>query len=343
MALLDDILLQRRGHKHFDEELWDFVDAVQKPRLVNLSDDELQVRLAQLERNIAYLDSGSSPRDDLPPERGWISPWWWLRLRRWTLLEMERRGLAPLPPTLLASTAPVSVAFRGDMNGGTRILTRISKKAWLLDTLTKGVLRFAPAASYDDAALNVARADDEMGKSYKRPGDHITIAMEDGKAIPVLGDAVFTMRRQIERGADLEPTPYWLTSFSTELDPRLFADFASDEPDEDACLVIFDFDRFVLQALPALNAAAPLAVKSLVQNDYFDPYHPPQGPLSAITHKDMRYASQREARFVLDPEDGPALASGPLFVSIGSIEDYAAVYGQDGLRIAGSGPDNFWA
>lgn len=343
MASFEDILLQRRSHPHFDEPLWDFVDAVQKPRLGNLSDDELIARLAQIERNIQYLDSGRTPRDFLPPERGWISPWWWLRLRRWTLLEIERRGLAPAPTAPLHTTPPVNSAFHGDMNGGARILTRISKKAWLLDTLQTGVLRFAPAAFYDDAALNAARADDEMGKSYSRPGEHLTVTMEDGREIPVLGDAVFTRHRQIERGADLTPAPYWLTCFSTELDPRLFVDFASDEPDQDACLVIFDVERFVRQALPALNATAPFALKSLTQNTYFDPYHPPAEPLSPITHKDMRYASQREARFVLDPEDGPALASGALFVTIGTIEGYAAVYGQDGRRIAGTGPDSFWA
>lgn len=83
--LLNDILARRRGHKLFDEELWTFVDRVQGGRLSNLPGDALQSRLDQIERNIQYLDGATSPRDELPPERGWISPWWWLRLRYWTL------------------------------------------------------------------------------------------------------------------------------------------------------------------------------------------------------------------------------------------------------------------
>lgn len=344
MALLDDILARRREHRHYDEELWAFVDRVQRPRLVNLSNEALQLRLDQLERNIQYLDTGPSPRDELPPERGWISPWWWLRLRYWTLLEFQRRGLTPTRSAPLAALPALAPAFAGHMNSGARILVRISQKRWLLDTLREGVLRFAPATSYDDASLNAARADDELGKAYSRPGQHLTVTTLDGKAIPALGDAVFTTRRQVERGDGFDPVPYWLSCFSTELDPRLFDEFPGEDPDEDGCLVIFDLEKFMRRALPALMRSAPLTAKTLLQNNYFDPYHPPSDGLDPIEAKAMAYAYQREMRFVLDPEGGEPLGDGgALFVSIGSIQDIAAVYGKDGRKIEGAGPDSFLA
>lgn len=96
--------------------------------------------------------------------------------------------------------------------------------------------------------------------------------------------------------------------------------------------------------LPSLNRAAPYAVKSLVQNDYFDPYYPDSDHHSPLSKKDFRYAYQREMRFILDPEDGAPLAGGgALFVSIGSIADIAAVYDKNGQKVEGTGPNSFLA
>jgi len=235
----------------------------------------------------------------------------------------------------------VALPFVGHMNSGERILARISRTAWLLDTLHQGTIRFAPASSYHDTSLSAARTDDEMSKSYNRPGQQVTVTGPGGP-IPVLGDMIFSSRREIERGGTFKPVPYWLSCFSTELDPRLFCEFPSVDPTEDGCLVIFDVDAFLRRALPALGPFA--AAKRLIQNNYFDPYHPPPAGVNAIEAKAVGYAYQREARFVLDPEGGPPLAGGgPFFLSIGSIEDIAAVYGRDGAKTAGTGPVTFLA
>src|SRR5262245_38274314 len=88
LSLIDDIIARRRSHRHFDEQLWEFVDGMRERRLEHLGDTGLQRRLVTIEQNIQYLDTGPSSRDELIPEKGWESPWWWLRLRHWTLLEM---------------------------------------------------------------------------------------------------------------------------------------------------------------------------------------------------------------------------------------------------------------
>ncbi|QCO16986.1 hypothetical protein D3869_16990 (plasmid) [Azospirillum brasilense] len=224
------------------------------------------------------------------------------------------------------------------------MLARISNKGWLLNTLRRGQVRFAPASSYRDPTLNTARADDEMSKTYRRPGAALQILGPGGDSIQPIGDVSFSSRRAIEREGHLHETPYWFCSFSSDLDPRLFAEFPGDDPADDACLVIFEPDIFARRALPRLNQSAPRAVKSLFPTDYFDPNFPPPSKLSAMASKEMSYAFQREMRFVLDPEGGaPLTEGGAFFVEIGSIADIAGVYGPDGGKIAGAGPASFLA
>jgi hypothetical protein len=97
--------------------------------------------------------------------------------------------------------------------------------------------------------------------------------------------------------------------FSTDLDPRLFADFPSAEGD-DAVLVIFDPIAFIQRALPHLNRVAPLSDKKLHQVDYYDGYHSGSHDVSPVTMKDIRFAYQREWRMILDPGGREVLAGG---------------------------------
>ncbi|UQV18519.1 hypothetical protein MU852_00810 [Brevundimonas albigilva] len=149
----------------------------------------------------------------------------------------------------------------------------------------------------------------------------------------------FARQRRSEDAGALVDHPYWMMSFSSDLDPRLLDAFASADPDEDAFLVVFDVRAFFERAAPVLADAAPGGTYSLVQNDYFDPYYPPGDGLQAIRSKLMAYAYQREVRFAVDPLGYlKTAADGCLYVEIGSIEDIAGVYGRDGSKIAGIGP-----
>lgn len=340
MSWIFELLGVRRLHKFYDEELWRFMHSICPRNLINLTDDDLRKRIFEIERNIQYLDSEKTPRDDLPPERGWLSPWWWWRARFWTLMESEFRGLQAEILSEVASAPIITPELVGTVSGGRKLLVRISKVTWLLDTLNKGVLRFAPADTYIDSALDAARQDDEMKKSYRRPGQQIKITTEDGTLLKPIGDVEFSTRRRAPEGSELD-TPYWMCSFSSDLDPRLFEDFKGSDG-EDGCIVIFEPYEFVRRSMPALNSAAPFATKSLFPTVYYDPYYPVSEELCVMKSKTFKYAYQREMRFVLDPEGGTLVDGGPLFVSIGSIADIAAVYGKDGRKISGAGPDNFY-
>ncbi|MFH5927253.1 hypothetical protein [Roseomonas xinghualingensis] len=344
MALINEILARRMAMPAYDTQLWTFMARANGRNLRNISDDALQERLNRIDRNIQYLDSSVTPRDDLPAERGWLSPWWWLRIRHWTVLEFEHRGLTPGPTPTIPALPALASDFKGVVAGGRKLLVRISAKVWSLELLQRGRLRFAPATSYRDAALGGARADDEMSKAYHRPGQVLKITGPRGEFITPIGDVEFATIRSIERRGVLYDVPYWLCSFSSDLDPRLFTEFPSGHLDGDACLVIFDPMAFVQRALPHLIQAAPRATKKLFPIEYFDLYHPAEKRLSLLIAKEMPYAYQREMRFALDPEGGSPLAGGDaLFVEIGSIEDIAAVYAPFGAKLAGTGPDSFLA
>ncbi|MBI2254068.1 MAG: hypothetical protein HYU58_05575 [Proteobacteria bacterium] len=346
MLRISDLHDARLKHSLYDAELWSFVDQVQGRNLVNASDDRLLERLHDIDENILFLDDRTTARDDLKPEQGWLSPWWWWRMRHWTLTECGKRGLALVESTVLPVGEPLRPEFRGVFSGGRRLLVRISRRDRILKALMDGQLRFAPAASYKDSKMGVARTDEEMAKHYLRPGCAIAVAKLGEEPTTPIGDVAFASRRGAYDGRQFTDIPYWLCSFSSDLDPRLFFDFADRDGAESACLVIFQPGEFVRRILPKLNGIAPLATKSLVPTEYFDPYHPMDKTLSVVRHKHFSYACQREMRFVVDPEGNPwsACAMHEAFcVEAGSIEDIAAAYQATGERIAGNGPDNFLA
>lgn len=343
LSRIIDLCQLRKGHPLYDEELWDFIGEIHGNNLVYVSERGLQWRLAEIERNILFLDDQTTPRDDLRPERGWLSPWWWWRIRHWTLKELYRRGLIPISVVDIPPPPPLHPQFLGVVGGGKKLLARIARRDRILDTLSLGRLRFAPAGIYNNAKLNAARADEEMAKEYLRPGAALTMTGPKGEPIKPLGDVTFTTRRALYDGTQFVDQPYWFCSFSSDLDPRLFAEFPDPDGAESSCLLIFDPMEFVRRALPKLNQAVPHAIKSLFPNEYFDPYHPHE-KLTVVRHKHFSYAYQREMRFMVDPEGGPSSGDAlqkAFFIEIGSIEDIAAAYTPNGDRIAGTGPNSF--
>jgi hypothetical protein len=208
-----------------------------------------------------------------------------------------------------------------------------------MNTLEQGRLRFAPATGYKSIENDAARSDDEMTKGYRRSGSRVSIKTLDGRQIKALEDVSFNVSRKT---ADMVDLPYWMLCCSTDLDPRLFDEFSSGQGD-DAALAIFDPEEFRRRTGRAVAVALPYAAASVSVVDYYDIYHPPARDISPVTMKTLHFAYQRELRFVLDPGHGPAIGEKDYFIDIGSIEDIAAIYGADGRRIAGAGPEAFTA
>lgn len=352
MTIIEQIIERHSQQGRWDPELWDFTERVQcvpkekwndrsvEPRpLQHVSDDSLQARLESINSNIQYLDCPDGPRDDWQPEKGWLSPWWWLRLRHWTLSEFTRRGL-PVQPTREILPAPrLRGEFLGIHAGASPKLFRLSRVPYLMKALEQGQLRFAPAMSYKAIENDEARADDEMSKGYKRAGNRVTITTLDGRSIEALSDVSFDTRRMT---VDMVDLPYWMLCASTDFDPRLFDEFPGGQGD-DGMLAIFDPLEFRRRAGSKIASTLPHVQLAGTVVDYFDVYHPESGDISPVTMKAMRFAYQREHRLVLDPGHGPAIAERDYFIDIGSIEDIAGVYAVDGRKVAGTGPGSFLA
>lgn len=352
MTNLEAIIDRRRKQDLWDSELWDFVERVEcvpkdklndrsvEPRpLQHVSDEALQARLESIDRNIQYLDAGKGPRDDWRPEKGWLSPWWWLRLRHWTLSEFTRRGLAVQTTSEISVRPRLRDEFKGINEGAPPRMFRLSRVPYLMKALEQGELRFAPAKSYKAMENDAARADDEMTKGYKRAGNRVSITTLDGRRIEALTDVSFDTSRITANMVDL---PYWMLCASTDFDPRLFEEFTGGQGD-DGVLAIFDPEEFRRRAGPVIGSALPRVHSSVAVVNYYDTYHPSSVDISPVMMKVMRFAYQRELRFILDPGHGDAIADKDYFIDIGSIKDIAAVYGTDGRKIAGTGPDNFLA
>lgn len=210
---------------------------------------------------------------------------------------------------------------------------------YLQEMLNKGRLRFVCAQSYLDLEADRARQDDEMTKSYFRPGSAISIKSEAGRRIDPIGDVTFSTSSAVTDKSI--PVPYWMICFSSDLDPRLVSEFSAGQSD-DAILAIFDPIEFVRRLSKALRDF-PRSRNDLAPVNYFDPWRT-QSDLNAIFCKEMRFAYQREIRMVIDPRFPAMNASqSEFFIDAGSLEDIAGLYVPNGLKVAGKGPNSFIA
>ncbi len=340
-TLLDEIIQRRQQEAMYDQELWSFMYEVSNRPLMNISDDTLQLRLAQLEKNIQFLDFAPSKRDKLSHNIGWMSPWWWLRQRFFTIKEFEERGLSFQPRQEFEPFHKVRKEFWGHHYSGPLKLFRISRIEWLLEALEYGRLRFAPASSYNATDLSDARSDEELTKHTFIPKHSLTMIHESGNELRPLGDVRKSVFHGCQVGLNPITVPYWLTSYSSILDPRLLNEFSSVTGD-DGFLAVFDAFRMVRQSAPVFSKDVPYLVPSMAEVEYFDPYFPSHNKIKPAEAKDMRFAYQREVRMILQPEVLiPESNEEAIFLDIGSIAEYAAVYAANGKRIAGTGPENF--
>jgi hypothetical protein len=308
----------------YDEELWAFMDQASGRNLINLTETGLQERLTQIDKNILYLDSGRTPRDGLSADRGWLSPWWWLRARYWTILEFERRELTPLATVGIPAIPTLAEGFHGTMAGGRKLLARISRR-----TATRHAGR--PFAVYTSGSIAVCRRRRTRRRGAEKT--HKTRASyshqrSERKHSHSIGDVTFA----VPCVGAMECEDLLVRSFSGDLDPRL-------SKARLGCLH-HHFDQWNLFAVATASESQHRGWPRAFPNG-IDPHFLGGHKLRSLISKEMAFAYQREMRLVLDPEDGPPLADGDFFVEVGPLADIAAVYAPTGERISGTGPDNF--
>lgn len=335
------LLETRRSDPRFEDHIWRFMHRT-SDNLRNLTEHELNDRWQSIAKNILYLvDPG---RDFEPLSSKGFSSWWWLQTLVHTEAELANRGL-PKPPVLDVPTpVPLRPEFRSERVIAPRLWARIGEARHLIPMLLEGEIRFRPASSYADSKLNEARYDTEFDKPRKRPGQALIMTRANGQRIDPIGDVSFSRRSTIEVNGTLKDLEYWISSWSLEFDPRLFAEFSKDDAIAcDACLVVWDTEAFGDRVDTAVHTRLRGWRFADIPVRYFDPYDfQPDDALPASMEKDFVFGHQRELRLCLG-SPMPVERGEPIFLRVGSLADIAGLYDVNGSKLAGAGPKTYLA
>jgi hypothetical protein len=336
----EELLADRRMDARCDAELWRFMDRISQ-NLCGISDTSLADRWKGIAKNILYLVGRA--RDAEPLAAKAFSSWWWLQTLVHTEAELEKRGQpTPGAPDV---TDPVALRpeFSLDQAIASRYWARMGETDHLLEMLDDGKIRFRPASSYDDPQLDPARRDRELEKVRKRPGRATKITLPNGVQTTPIGEVSYARRSAIEENGVLRDREFWISSWSLEFDPRLFAEFTvAGGPPCDAVIVAWDTEALANRIDAATAKQLPDWLFAGFPIQYFDPYDlQPSSALDASMEKDFSYAYQRELRLGLRPPT-PIEKGQPKFLKIGPLTDIAGVYSSDGHKLRGVGPPT-WA
>ncbi|MBL8662267.1 MAG: hypothetical protein JNM29_05545 [Candidatus Odyssella sp.] len=335
-ARFRELLRIRTADSRFDTKLWRFMSGLTR-NLRNLSDSELDERWKSIVKNILYVMGPA--RDHHPIDAGSFSSWWWLMALTQTECEFQTRSRGT-PAVPEVSDLPLLRPEFATTNAiAQKHWARVSSQTWLKGTLEQGNVRFGPASDFNASKMNAAQKDLELEKSRKRPGQAVRITRQDGREMPVMGDVTFTVHSGRVADDHVEPVEYWLSSWSTEFDPRLCSDFGAD-----AAIVIWDPEEFGERIARSADQHLPGWTFADIPVHYFDPYElqsSQKGRLPASAIKDFTFGYQRELRLALMEPNKPIPKGKPIMLQVGSIEDIAGLYRADGMKLGGTGPISF--
>lgn len=194
-------------------------------------------------------------------------------------------------------------------------LAKFTEKKYALDALNKGLLRIAPAQSYQDPSLNPAQKDDELSHHVQTPNEQIKFKL---LGLDKQGHQVELQAKPLELFRYMEVPNFYVWCCGLGYDARLFKEFGAD-----AALIVKDINAFTKRFIDAVHAQLPSAVFASGDIRYYDPYTAHRSQLIPIFSKHLRYLYQKEYRFAWKPEDSSDLK--PFFVELGPLHDIATV------------------
>jgi hypothetical protein len=192
-------------------------------------------------------------------------------------------------------------------------LVKYGEQRYLRPMLEKGILRIAPASSYDDPSLNQARKDTELEASILLEPSETKVelvneqTLESERPIEVIGNLTATMNCNSD---------YYVFCLSMEYNARFFDDFEAD-----SCLIIRQPIKFVEKLYRDFSQRFPGWRGRATGVTYYDPLLIAQMPESVFFHKHCRYAYQKEYRIVLLPPK-PIKKLEPFFLELGNLEEF---------------------
>src|ERR1035437_72748 len=283
--------------------------------LREVHDDLLQRRFDDLTSNLWSTDpAGNVIQMRNPAVRGDL-----LRLIYHVMLEQMGRAKMPSrafderalreasaarykPPRLITPFA-----------GSADCLTKFGKREHIANAFNKGILRIAPASSYNDPSLNPAQVDKELEHAAVTPNEHLMVKFytrdADGKDVemPVQLKALFRY---------MTVPDFYVWCCGLGYDARLFHEFQAE-----AALVISDKDAFRARLFAAVAKVLPKGNMADRALRYYDPYTVRREQLVPIFSKHFRYLYQNEYRFAWTVPEGEPLK--PFFVELGPLHKIA--------------------
>lgn len=225
-------------------------------------------------------------------------------------------GVAILPHhSILKLTDP--------MNPPPPVLYRFSKLAYLEQTRTRGIVRFAHARTFRDSTLAAAQQDNEQSRLFLPDASRhqIHVAPSGGNPQPITN--VFDIKLELNLvGLTGKPLDYYIYCSSLIYDRRFYSDFPVD-----TCLRIRDPGQFSLRLEAACHANFPNCDFYGRNCFYYDPANlpPTDQQRDLVFAKAMDYGWQHEFRFLfaIDPDMSH---EDYLTFEAGSLEDISDFY-----------------
>lgn len=209
----------------YEPEFWEFQYDVYR-YLKNISEDKLIKRYKDLCRNFRILTGNER---HVIPINSFLSSWYWYRKEHQTRYEFLLRR-RPLPISIPLPREPINKPFSASGPNACNILFRYGNIKYMKQIVEEGLIRISPASKYKDGSALNPRTDDELNKHRWELGDHITIATQDGNAIPIIGDLKTT---------ESANSNYYTLCLSCDFEPIIFDQFKYD-----SCVVINKPDEF---------------------------------------------------------------------------------------------------
>lgn len=215
-------------------------------------------------------------------------------------------SVAYQPPKLMTP-------FVGSPSG----FAKFGKRQHIRRTLEEGVLRVAPAISFNDPSLNNAQRDDELLHWAVTPNEALVMRLigldEHGNEVEVPVE-----KGELFRGMSVPDFYVWCCGFG--YDARLFHEFQAE-----AVIVIRNMDEFRSRFSAAMQRVLPGSTMKYGPLSYYDPYITRREQLTPIFSKNFRYLHQNEYRFAWLPSNGQQTTD-PLFPALGPLSDIAEYY-----------------
>ena len=198
-------------------------------------------------------------------------------------------------------------------NGSLVCYAKFGKRDHIRSAFERGVLRIAPASSYDDPSLNPAQADKELEHVTVTPNEHLMFKLYglDSQGNEV---GVPVQKGELFRYMMVPDLYVWCCGLG--YDARLFREFAAE-----AVLVVRDKNEFRDRLAAGVRDKVPSGTLNDGPLRYYDPYTIGREQPIPIFSKDLRYLYQNEYRFAWTVLDGERLQ--PFFVELGPLNGIA--------------------